>query len=241
MPILNMDIKGLEVVVAAQLSGDITLCKEITNGVDIHETNRDAFKLGEGKAGRLVAKVFKFRLLYGGSAYSYANDPDFRKVSTSQDFWQDVIDKYYAKYTGIANWHKQLILEAQTNGRITIPSGRYYPILPDYTKREPWPLTVIKNYPVQGFGAELVALARVRCNQLIRESGLEAKLVGTVHDSIVCDAPSENVEAVARLLKQSVEEVPQYVKRLFNYEFTLPLTCEISSGPNKKDQIVLAI
>ena len=111
MPILNMDIKGLEVVVAAQLSGDITLCKEIIDGLDIHEINRDSFKLGEGKAGRLVAKVFKFRLLYGGSAYSYANDPDFRKVSTSQTFWQDVIDKYYTKYTGIAQWHKQLILK----------------------------------------------------------------------------------------------------------------------------------
>ncbi len=241
MPLVNCDVKGLEVVVAAQLSGDKVLCQEIIDKVDIHDTNREAFNLGEGKTGRLVAKIFKFRLIYGGSAYSYANDPDFRGVSIRQDFWQGVIDRYYAKYTGIAKWHKQLILEAQTNGRLTIPSGRYYPISPDYTKREPWPHTIIKNYPVQGFGAELVMLARLRANQLLSESGLEAQLVGTIHDSIVVDTPTANLYNIGKMLKQSVEEVPQYVKRLFNYDFKLPLTCEIAYGPNKKDMKELTL
>ena len=139
----------LEVVCAAQLSGDEVLCKEILDGEDIHGNNQVAFGLGEGKAGRLIAKIFKFRLIYGGQAYSYANDPDFIHVSRSQDFWQDVIDKYYNKYKGIRKWHDQLVIEAQTTGRLLIPSGRYFPITPDFKKREPWPLTIIKNYPVE--------------------------------------------------------------------------------------------
>jgi DNA polymerase I-like protein with 3'-5' exonuclease and polymerase domains len=53
--------KGLEVVVAAQLSGDKVLSQELIDKVDIHEVNRDRFKLGEGKPGRLIAKIFKFR------------------------------------------------------------------------------------------------------------------------------------------------------------------------------------
>jgi len=239
MPLVNADIKGLEVVVAAQLSGDKILCQEIVDKVDIHDANRIAFSLGEGKAGRLIAKVFKFRLIYGGSAYSYANDPDFRSVSNSQEFWQGVIEKYYAKYKGIAVWHKQLLIEAQTNGRITIPSGRYYPIVPDLTKRESWPLTIIKNYPVQGFGAELVMLARLRCNQLLQASGLRALLVGTIHDSIVVDCPSTEVQRVGLIIKQSIESVPEYVKTIWGYDFQLPLTCEISSGPNKYSQTLL--
>jgi len=141
----NADIKGLEVVCAAQLSRDRILSKEIIDGEDIHSNNQAAF----GLPSRLIAKVFKFRLLYGGSAYSYANDPDFMVVSRKEEFWQDVIDKYYAKYWGIAQWHKELVYEAQSTGRIIIPSGAYFPIAPDYTKRKPWPLTVIKNYPVK--------------------------------------------------------------------------------------------
>lgn len=239
--LINVDVKGLEVVVAAQLSGDKVLCQEIIDKVDIHDTNRIAFGLGEGKQGRLIAKIFKFRLIYGGSAYSYANDPDFRGVSTSQDFWQDVIDKYYTKYKGIKEWHKALLLEAQTNGRITIPSGRYFPIAPDYTKREPWPLTIIKNYPVQGFGADLVMLARLRASQLLTEAGIEASLVGTIHDSIVVDCPSKVCYTVGEILKKSVEEVPGLCWRIWGYAFSLPLTCELSFGKNKTNMEELVV
>jgi len=59
--IVNCDVKGLEVVVAAELSGDVVLREEIREKVDIHDANRVAFNLGEGKSGRLVAKIFKFR------------------------------------------------------------------------------------------------------------------------------------------------------------------------------------
>lgn len=59
--IVNVDVRGLEVVAACDLSGDKILRQELLNGVDIHEANRDRFKLGEGKAGRLIAKIFKFR------------------------------------------------------------------------------------------------------------------------------------------------------------------------------------
>lgn len=231
--LVNVDVKGLEVVVAAELSGDKVLSQEIIDKVDIHGVNQVAFNLGEGKQGRLIAKIFKFRLIYGGSAYSYAHDSDFMSVSTSEKFWQNVIDRYYAKYYGIAEWHKLIVEEAQINRRLTIPSGRFFPIDPDFSKRNPWPLTIIKNYPVQGFGADLVMLARIRARRLIRDSGLEAKLISTIHDSIVVDTPSKNVYNISKILKQSIEEVPQLCKRTFNYDFKLPMTCEIQAGPNK--------
>lgn len=217
--------------------------------MDIHEVNRAAFNLGghaaydgesddekaERKLGRLIAKIFKFRLIYGGGAYSYANDPDFMGVSTSQKFWQDVIDKYYEKYHGIRTWHNDLINTAQTTGRLEIPSGRHYPIVPDYTKYEPWPLTVIKNYPVQGFGADLVMLARLEARKRLREAGIPALLISTIHDSIICDCPSKYVEQTGRILNESVEAVPALCKQVFGYDFSLPLTAEVQYGMNKKE------
>lgn len=147
--LINCDVKGLEVVVAAELSGDKVLQQEIIDKIDIHETNRDRFKLGEGKPGRLIAKIFKFRLIYGGSAYSYAHDSDFTSVSSSEKFWQNVIDEYYNKYKGIALWHTGLIQTAMREGRLEIPSGRFFPIEPKKSFRGlKWPETIIKNYPV---------------------------------------------------------------------------------------------
>jgi len=242
MPLINCDVKGLEVVVAAELSGDKTLKQELLDGVDIHETNRDKFGLGEGKPGRLVAKIFKFRLIYGGSAYSYANDSDFKGVSSSQKFWQNVIDEYYAKYSGIKEWHEQLIHRAQRDGHLEIPSGRRYPIVPIRNKWNggmDWPITVIKNYPVQGFGADLVMLARLEANKRLRNSQLVYKLVSTIHDSIVVDCPSECKEEVGRILNDSVQAVPALCKQVFGYDFSLPLTSEVQWGHNKKEMVDL--
>lgn len=237
--ILNADFKGLEVVTAADLSRDAILSQEIIDKVDIHEANRDRFGLGEGKLGRLIAKIFKFRLIYGGSAYSYANDPDFMGVSSSEKFWQRVIDEYYQKYSGIKKWHDKLLMTAMEQGFIEIPSGRYYNFRPN--ERGKWPLTTIKNYPVQGFGADLVKLARIEFCRMLQGSGLEGLFIGTVHDSLKADVPEKNVEVVARMLQTAIEKVPELCYNEWSYQFSLPMTCEIKVGPNQRDMQVLTL
>jgi DNA polymerase-1 len=238
--LVNADVKGLEVVVAAELSDDPVLKQEVRDGVDIHEINRDRFNLGEGKAGRLIAKIFKFRLIYGGSAYSYAHDSDFMGVSTSEKFWQGVIDEYYAKYKGIRKWHDWLIDYAKRNGQLEIPSGRFFPIEPDYSKKgEPWPITVIKNYPVQGFGADLVMLARLEAAKRLRGLGLQSLLISTIHDSIVADCPDDEIEIVAKILHDSIAAVPDLCRKAYKYDFSLPMSSEIQYGLNKKDMKTL--
>lgn len=235
--LINADVKGLEVVVAAELSGDKVLSQEIVDKVDFHEANRDRFKLGEGKPGRLVAKILKFRTIYGGGAYSFANDPSMNHVSRDQKFWQNILDEYFSKYRGLGQWHKDLIAYAQEHGRIEIPSGRFFPIEPDYTKREPWPITVIKNYPVQGFGADLVMLARLEARRRLREADIQCDLISTIHDSIVADTPKKHMEQVGRILFESIEAVPLLCKKVFDYDFKLPLSSEVQYGPNKKEML----
>ena len=79
-------------------------------------------------------------------------------------------------------------------------------------------------------------LARLRASQLLHQGGIrEAKLCGTIHDSIVSEAPSDLVLVVGKILKQAVEEVPAFCKQIWGYDFTLPLKCEVSYGPNKTD------
>ena len=71
--------------------------------------------------------------------------------------WQVVIDTFYKKYFGGAAWHRKIINEAQTNGKLVVPSGRYFPFEPiqvdgRYIRNRDgslkWPITQIKNYPV---------------------------------------------------------------------------------------------
>lgn len=236
MPIVNADVKGLEVVVAAELSGDLVLCKEILDKEDIHGNNQKAFKLPS----RLIAKVFKFRLIYGGSAYSYANDPDFTDVSTSQKYWQKVIDAYYEKYNGVKKWHEQIIHKAKIDGGLSIPSGRYFPFQPLTIRGEPkWPETKIKNYPVQGFGADLVKLGRIDYLRRLRRSGLLGQFISTIHDSLKSDCPGYNVHAIARMKYEAIEAIPRLCKEIYGYDFKLPLTSELQVGPNCRDMVEL--
>ena len=71
--LLNADAKQLEWICAAYLSQDKVAIKEILGQIDQHKDNQKRF----GLPSRLIAKTFVFRLIYGGGAYSYANDPNF--------------------------------------------------------------------------------------------------------------------------------------------------------------------
>lgn len=236
--LINCDVKGLEVVAAAQLSGDTVLSQEIIEKQDIHGNNQTAFNLPS----RLIAKVFKFRLIYGGSAYSYSTDSDFRSVGLDERGWQEVIDKYYSKYKGIAEWHRLIEYTAKDQGYLEIPSGRRFSFEYETNKwgKLKWPSTKVKNYPVQGFGADLVKLARLEANRRLTERSWN-DLVSTVHDSLVADSPEDRWQEVARILHESVEAVPKLCKQVWDYDFTLPLTSEVSYGKNLKDLTTLSL
>lgn len=229
--LVNLDIKGLEVVTAAQLSGDKVLSKELIEKQDIHANNQRAFNLGEGEPGRLVAKVLKFRILYGGTGYSFAKDPDFTSVSASPKYWEGVIEQYYEKYKGIRDWHNGLLTTVREQGYLEIPSGRIFRFEPRESWRGlEWPLTTIKNYPVQGLGADLVMLARIEFARLLKESGIIAFIIMTIHDSIVVDCHTKDVEKIIELLQKAIDNVPKICYTSWSWEFTLPFTAEFKVG-----------
>jgi DNA polymerase I len=203
--------------------------EELASGKDLHEDNKIRFKLPS----RLIAKVLGFRILYGGSEYSFARDPDFKEVSTKKEYWKAAIEAYYDKYRGVKQWHTKLLQEATTTGQIVSPTGRIFKYEPKHTARGiEWPTTTIKNYTVQGTGADLVMLARISLFNHMKKLDLQSKLCATVHDSIVIDCPEDEYEEVARLALASVQAVPANFERLFGKPFNLRLDAEVLVGHN---------
>lgn len=232
--IINVDVKSLEVFVVADLSGDKTLREELlTPGYDMHSNNQKSFGLPD----RVTAKRFVFKLIYGATAFGYANDSDFFDVSRNQNFWQKVIDSFYEKYRGIALWHEKLIATAQQQKYLEIPSGTYFPMDPFVTDRGElkWPITKIKNYPVQGFGADLVKLARIESAKRIKKELQRSLMIETVHDSLVADSPDDEAEKCCRIMMESVAKVPELCYNIYGYKFSLPMFSEGFIGPNKFD------
>lgn len=231
--LIQGDASALEWRCAAYLSQDQIAMKEIYDNIDQHTDNQLRF----GLPSRLIAKTFVFRLIYGGSAYSYANDPNFAEVSKSEKFWQGVIDEFYNKYKGLHKWHTKLMQEATTTKKVVLPTGRIYQFEPELRRGEKvFPRTTILNYPVQGLGADLMTIARVSLYNRMRKLNYEkARLVNTVHDSIIIDCDSGHVSILAKTMLDVFEDVPKNFQKMFGKEFNLPMKAEVQVGKNWKD------
>lgn len=237
--IVNIDAKSLEWATYLFLSQDKVGIDEWQGVIDdpskydIHKANQAAFNLPS----RLIAKVFLFRWIYRGSAFAYSKDPDFISVSTSQAFWQGVIDQYYDKYKSIYKTHMDYIKLASTTGKITSPFGREYTFEQYKNWRGDllWNENDITNYPNQGCGADVMAVARVATGSRWKRAGLSGKLISTVHDSIVADVPDHEVEQASVLLDQVFKDLPKLITQAYGVDWNIPMLGEVSVGPNMAD------
>jgi DNA polymerase I-like protein with 3'-5' exonuclease and polymerase domains len=239
--IVHIDAKSLEWVGIVWLSQDKVGIDELRRGIDQHTDNQARFKLPS----RLIAKTFVFRLVYGGSAYAYSKDVEFESVGFNSKKWQEVIDEFYNKYKGIARQHTQWVQTVTQTGRIVMPTGRVY----EYKQYEKsrknrdgmvetwmeWPRTTILNYPVQGLGADLMAIVRVLVRKYLMQAKLEAKLICTIHDSIDVDCPDHEVSKVVEIFNRAFKETPDVLKRTWGIDFNVPFYGEVLTGKNFKD------
>lgn len=161
-------------------------------------------------------------------------DSDFTRVSTSKTYWREVIDKFYTKYSGLAKWHESLLQEVGRTGKIVTPFGRTFV----YGRKEngDLPASAIKNYIVQGTSADIVAIARSSMFKRWKKTDIKGVLINTVHDSIVIDCPSKEVDRWVTLTNEVFRDLPGNINKLFpEAKFNLPVKVEIAVGNNQKD------
>lgn len=123
---------------------------------------------------------------------------------------RDVRDGMAKSYPGFFSVMLEIEHEANVNGGfIETLYGRQLPITEDKSY-------VATNFKVQGSAADVLKRSLVT----LAQAGLEDYMLLPVHDEILFDVPSHEVEEVRRLIKQSME----------CHEFTVPLTCDPSAG-----------
>jgi DNA polymerase I len=80
-----------------------------------------------------------------------------------------------------------------------------------------------QNSPLQGSAADLIKLAMVRIHRAIRERGLQGRMLLQVHDELVFEVPPEEVQILAELVRQQMENVTP---------LRVPLVVDVGTGPN---------
>jgi DNA polymerase I-like protein with 3'-5' exonuclease and polymerase domains len=242
--ILECDISKAEWVAVACLCRDAVMMAEIHAGVDPHtenaknffgakfDSNGDPLTKKDSEL-RTVAKIMTFRLIYGGSAYSFYMDAKMPNYSKKK--WAEIVEAFYEKYKGLAKWQAENVRKVIRNGgALRIPTGRKFRFFKGPKGYRP---QQVKNFPVQAFAtADMMPLAMTIIYKKFKKAGFKSLMVGQVHDAIIFDVIAEEMEAIATLCRDVYRKLPEYVMQLWpEINFDLPMDGDADYGESWGD------
>ncbi len=219
------DYSQIDLRVLAHYSRDGALVAAFNNGEDVHKrTAAEVFAVNPGFVTpemRRVAKAINFGIAYGMSAFGLAGELNIGRGEAAE-----FIDRYFSHYSGVKAFMEEIVVHAREQGYVTTLMGRRRPV-PDIgvknaNRRQIAERTAI-NTPIQGTAADIIKLAMIAVEKRLRGDSLAARQVLQIHDEIVIEAPENEAETVAAIMKQEMESV---------MELTVPLVVNVSLGKN---------
>jgi DNA polymerase I-like protein with 3'-5' exonuclease and polymerase domains len=237
--ILECDVSKAEWVGVAVLCRDKVMMAEIHAGVDPHtdnaknffgakfDSNGDPLTKKDSEL-RTIAKIMTFRLIYGGSAYSFYIDQKMPNYSKKK--WAEIVEAFYNKYSGLKAWQANNVrLVYRNNGVLRNPTGRMFKF---YKGPKGYRPQQVKNFPVQAFAtADVMPLAMTIIYKKFRKAGFKSLFIGQVHDSLLFDTYKEELEAIALLCRDVFRNLPKYVMQLWpEINFDLPMDGDAEYG-----------
>lgn len=243
--IVNVDLAQIEFRVAAELSKDPVMLREIKEGLDTHADNAIRFfgaKRTDANFGkvRTTAKIFTFRLLYGGSAYAFFMDPSMPSYTLPE--WERIVKAYYKKYKVLEKWQESNHATVLKQGYLVNPSGRILGFTKARTKDGSlaYSRNQVCNYPVQSAASDLMYIAMIEIIAQAKASKLKAIALLQVHDSLVFDCADSDVDSLCEIALNIFEDLPRYAQQYYGWELEVPLTGDCEVGPNYKDNTTYA-
>ncbi len=203
--LISADYSQIELRILAHLSGDENLKRAFQDDLDIHRiTAARAFETSADKVTpemRRQAKAVNFGIIYGISPFGLARNLDVTTAEAAR-----FIEHYFDLYPGVRQWIEDTLAAAREEGYVTtiLKRRRYVPELKssDGNARKAAERVAI-NTPVQGSAADVIKLAMLGVEQALRGTG--GTLLLQVHDELLVEAPTDEAERVAAIMKEAME------------------------------------
>ncbi len=231
--LIALDYSQIELRVLAHLSGDPVLTDAFRKNEDIHErTVREMFGAAraedpnEVKELRRVAKMINYGIIYGLSDFGLAQRLGIERADAKR-----YIEGYLKTYSGVAHYMESLIEVGRREGGARTVLGRFRPLpelaSPNRNVRM-YGERMARNTPIQGSAADLLKLAMIDVQRYLDHDPAAAgvRMLLTVHDELVLEAPAVTAEATAAHLKEVMEKVQP---------LTVPLLIDLGIGPTWAD------
>ena len=212
----DADYSQIELRVLAHMAGDEAMIAAFNAETDIHRvTASQVFDLPEELVTPLMrsrAKAVNFGIVYGIGAHSLSQD-----IGVSYGEAKRYIDHYLEHYAGVAAFMDRMIALAKERGYAETLFGRRRP-LPElqasHAATRSFGERVARNMPIQGTAADIIKMAMVRVYDRLEREGLRARLILQVHDELIVEAPREEADRVAALLKEEMEAAAELSVKL---------------------------
>jgi DNA polymerase-1 len=205
--LISADYSQIELRVLAHLAGEEALAEAFRAGEDIHD--RTAMKVFGPASGldkhelRRRAKIVNYALLYGKTAFTLAKD-----IGVTKEAAQEFIDAYFAGFPRVRGFIDDTVQRARETGVVKTMFGRRR-LVPELNSRNGQIRAaaerVTVNMPIQGTAADILKKAMIDLHGELPARGLRARMILTVHDELLFEAPREEADAAAAVVKERME------------------------------------
>jgi DNA polymerase I len=214
--LISADYSQIELRLLAHVADIPALKNAFAERLDIHAmTASEMFGVPiAGMPGeiRRRAKAINFGIIYGISAFGLANQLGIPREEAGA-----YIRKYFERFPGIRAYMDATKSTARAKGYVTTIFGRkcHYPrINASNVSERAFNERAAINAPLQGSAADIIRRAMARMDDALARAGLSARMLLTVHDELVFEAPDEEVEATLPVVAKVMVDAPEPAVRL---------------------------
>ena len=221
--LIGADYSQIELRILAHICQTESLIEAFNNGEDIHaKTAAEVFGIAISdvtEADRRAAKAINFGIVYGMSAFGLSENLHISPADAKR-----YIDEYLETYGGIKDYMDQTIAEAKVTGFVEtlFLRRRYVPEIThkNFMVRSMAERTAI-NAPIQGSAADIIKVAMIEVDKLMKKRGVKSKMVLQVHDELLFDVPKDEMDVMMEMIKTAMESAT---------ELSVPLKVDMSNG-----------
>lgn len=224
--ILAADYSQIELRLMAEMSGDAAMLEAFKSGEDIHAaTAAKVFDVAAAEVSRNMrdkAKMVNFGIIYGISAFGLG-----QRLGISRTEASELIENYFKLYPGVKKYMDNSIALARKQGYVeTLLKRRRY--LSDINSRNATVRGFAErnaiNAPIQGSAADMIKLAMIRIDRVFREKSLNSKMILQVHDELVFDAETSELEIIKPIIEREMRDaIPN---------LSVPIKVDMDTGAN---------
>jgi len=200
--LLSADYSQIELRIAAHLAKEKTMIEAFRKGEDIHwRTAVEMWGEAEAEGKRRLAKVINFGILYGMGPQRLAGEAGISPVEA-----REFIDRYFAVHPGLAEYMDGIREKMKQDGFVQTLFGRRrffqnYGLMNAREKAEAERQGI--NMPIQGTQADMIKMAMVDIDALIRRKygdpdQAPVRMLIQVHDELIFEVRHDLVSGVAK-------------------------------------------